>query len=170
MTTPTVQINYAASATLSNAVTSLASSAGLVAGYESAVIDNTSDKHFTKKVAGKYTVGTTPTAGTQIQIWVIPMQDDAPTWPDVFDGTESAETVTSAAVLAGFGFLARVLYVDASTSNVAYPFNFDIRSVCGYMPDKCVLFTTHNTGTNLHATAGNHVTKVTGIYDTVPSI
>ena len=173
MTTPTVQINYATSATLTNAVTSLATSSTFVAGYESDVIDNTSNKYSTIKVGGKYTVGTTPTANTQIQIWVIPAQEDGGgtyVWPDVFDGTTSAETVTSAGLLAGFGYLAKTLIVDTNTSDRAYPFDFDIRSVVGYMPAKCVLFTTHNTGANFNATGGNHVTKLTGIYDTIPSI
>lgn len=170
MTTPTVQPSYRASATLSNAVTSLATSSTFVAGYESATIDNTSNKDDDIIVSGHYTEGTTPTINTQILIYVIAIEDDTPTWPDVFDGTESAETVTSAGVLSGFGYLAATLNVDSTTSNRVYAFNFSILRVCGFVPPKCVLFTTHNTGVNLNSTGGNHVTKTQGISWAIPSI
>jgi hypothetical protein len=165
----TVNIAYAASATLTNAIQSLASSSTFVAGYESDVFDNTSTKYVDVLLAGVVTVGTTPTINTNILIYVAAVRDDAPAWPDVLDGTTSAETITSAGVGAGFLKLAAVLTVDATTSDRAY--NFGPVSVAqlfgGVMPNKFVLFTAHNTGVNLNATAGNHVFKTTGITYTV---
>jgi hypothetical protein len=118
---------------------------------------------------GKVTVGTTPTINTEIRIYVV-ASFDGTTWPDVFDGTTSAEpSVTSAGVRDGFAKLAASLNVDATTSNVAYPFS--IGSVAslfgGVCPAKFVLFTTHNTGVNLNATGGNHVFNYRGVYETV---
>lgn len=170
MTTPTVQFSYRASATLSNAVASLGSSATFVAGYESAVIDNSSNLDDNIIVSGHYTVGTTPTINTQILGWIIPWEDDTPTWPDVFDGTESAETVTSAGVLSGFGYSAFTLNVDATTSNRVYAFNFSILRICGFVPKKSVLFSAHNTGVNFNSTGGNHVTKIQGVSWIIPSL
>lgn len=161
----TFTLSYRAVTTLTNAIASLGSSTTFIAGYESDVIDNSSDKDVTKIVSGKITVGTTPTANTQIIIYVVvPIDPDTPTWPDVFDGTTGAETLTSAGVGRSFLKQGAVLDVDSNTSDRAYPFSFSIAAACyGVMPKKCVLFTTHNTGVNLNATAGNHVFNVQGV-------
>lgn len=171
MTTPTVQPVYAASATLSCAVASLGSSSTFVAGYESAAFANGSSLYDDVRVGGQITVGTTPTINTQILIYAFESYDDAPTWPDVFDGTESAETLTSVGVGAGFLRLAAVLNVDATTSNRAYPFDFWIAPLFGgNVPKNWALFITHNTGVNLNSTGGNHVFKTTGVNYAIPSV
>lgn len=155
-------------AALTNAIQSLASSSTWLAGYESDVVDNTTNKYLDYKVNGKVTVGTTPTASTEIRIYVVSIWEDGSTWPDVFDGTTGAETVTSAGVGAGFLKLAAVLPVDATTSDRPYPFEFSVASLFGGVcPDKFVLFTTHNTGANLNSTGGNQVFNVKGVYETV---
>jgi len=46
-------------------------------------------------------VGTSPTANTEIRIYTLASYDGS-TYPDVFDGTPSAETVTSAGVRDSF--------------------------------------------------------------------
>ena len=75
-----------------NDLDSLASSASWVAGFESNVITNTANDVL---LAGRFKANNTaPTAG-QIQVWVGAVLNDTPTYPDVFDGTASAETVTS---------------------------------------------------------------------------
>lgn len=165
----TVNIAYAASQTITISPENVASSSTFVAGVESNSIDNTGNKYDDVLLAGTWTCGTTPTANTQVLIYVVSVRDDAPTWPDVFDGTASAETVTSSGVAAGFMKLAGVLQVDSNSSNRAY----DMGAVSvatlfgGVMPLKWVIFITHNTGVNSNSTAGNHTWKYTGITYTV---
>jgi hypothetical protein len=163
----TVTINYAASATITVAPENVASSSTFVAGVESGVIDNTSNKYVDAMVGGTWTCGTTPTINTQVLIYVGSVRDDTPTYPDVFDGTSSAETLTSAGVGSGFLKLAAVLTVDATTSNRVYDCVFSVAQLFGgVMPLKWFLFITHNTAVNSNSTSGNHVWKYTGIkYD-----
>ena len=87
----TIKIAYAASATITMSLASIATSSTFVAGAESAIVDNTSNLYVDAIVGGKITVGTTPTANTQIQISVFTPIDSTPTYPDVMDGTDSVE-------------------------------------------------------------------------------
>lgn len=165
----TVSISYRASSTITIAPENVATSSTFVAGVESNVYDNTSNKDVDVLIAGVWTSGTTPTANTQVQIWVIAIRDDTPTYPDVFDGTSSAETATAAGALQGYGRLGAVLNVDTNTSNRAYDCSpFSVAQLFGgVMPPKFVLFITHNTAVNSNSTAGNHVWKATGVSYTV---
>lgn len=161
------KIAYGTSTAITNAIQSLATSSTWLAGYESDVVDNTSNLYLDYTIEGKVTVGTTPTINTEIRIYVV-ASFDGTTWPDVFDGTTSAETVTSAGVRDGFAKLAAVLLVDATTSDRSYPFSFSVAALFGGVcPAKFVLFTTHNTGVNLNATGGNHVFNQRGVYETI---
>lgn len=164
----TVNIAYAASATITVAPENVATSATFVAGVESAVIDNTSNKYVDAIVGGRWTCGTSPTSGTQCLIYVGAIRDDGPTYPDVFDGTSSAETLTSAGVGAGFLKLAATITVDSTTSDRAYDVVFSVAQLFGgVMPPKWFLFITHNSGVNSNSTSGNHVWKYTGVTYTV---
>jgi len=164
----TVNIAYAGSATITVSPENVASSSTFVAGVESAVQDNTSNKYVDALVGGTWTCGTTPTVNTQCLIYVFSVRDDAPAYPDVMDGTSSAETLTSAGVGRGFLKLAAVIDVDSTTSDRAYPVLFTVAQLFGgVMPLKWGLFITHNSGVNTNTTAGNHVWKMTGITYTV---
>jgi hypothetical protein len=87
----------------------------------------------------------------------------------VFDGTGSAETITSEGVRDGFAKLAAVLRVDSTTSNRDYPFEFEVSSLFKIIPKKVAVFVAHNTGVNLDNTAGNHTYADLPIYDTMES-
>ena len=102
-------------------------------------------------------------------IYAFAIRDDAPFYPDVMDGTNSAETITSAGVGQGFLKLAAVINVDATTSNRVYDVGpFSVAQLFGGVcPPKFGLFITHNTGVNSNSTAGNHVWKATGVNFTV---
>lgn len=161
------KIAYGSSTAITNAIQSLATSSTWLAGYESDVVDNTTNLYLDYTIEGKVTVGTTPTANTEIRIYVV-ASFDGTTWPDVFDGTTGAETITSAGVRDGFAKLAAVLTVDATTSDRSYPFSFTVASLFGGVcPAKFLLFTAHNTGVNLNSTGGNHVFNHRGIYETI---
>jgi hypothetical protein len=160
---------YVTPTTGTGGITSLASSSTWVAGYEWIVIDIAGMSPIPSRirVSGQATVGTTPTVNTQIRLYAIG-SDDGTTWPDVFDGTESAETITSVGVRDGFAKLAAVMPVDATTSNRPYPFDFELSSLfSGALPDSVAIFATHNCGSALNSTAGNHTWTVAPQYDRV---
>lgn len=165
----TVNISYRASSTITIAPENVATSATFVAGVESAVYDNTTNKDVDVLIAGTWTAGTTPTINTQVLIYVFAVRDDTPTYPDVMDGTSSAETLTSVGVGQGYLKLGAILSVDSTTSNRVYdcaPFSV-AQLFGGICPNKFGIFITHNTGVNSNSTSGNHVWKATGVTYTV---
>ena len=162
-------ITYA-SATDTTALTltlaSLATSATWVAGRESTAVVNTSNQYIDAMLSGQITVGTTPTANTSIEIWgyaANKIVSSTVTYPDVMDGTDSAETLTNRQTTSGLVLL-DVISVVATTSDVGYPFGpISIASAFGQMPTHWGVFVTHNTGVNLNSTAGNHWIHYQGI-------
>lgn len=162
-----VKIEYGTSSALTITLASLASSSTLVAGRESTAIDNTTNKYLDYLLSGKITVGTSPTTAKEIRVYVAALMEDS-TWPDVFDGTDSDETITNAQIRDSACKLAAVIGTVA-TSDVSYPFApVSVSSLFGgSLPKKFVVFVTHNTGVNLNATGGNHAIYVTPVYETV---
>lgn len=112
-------------------------------------------------------VGTTPTINTEIRAYLFPIGDGGTLYPDVFDGTPSAETVTSAGVRDSFAKLAGVGIVDSTTSDRAYPMNFNVLSFFPTAPKKVGVFVAHNTGVNLNSTAGNQKYQYTLYTETI---
>lgn len=162
-----VKLEYGSTTSSSGGLTSLATSSTWTAGYEWFVVDNSTDKYLTFRHDGKIRVGTSPTSGTEIRIYLV-ASNDGTNWPDVFDGTPSAETVTSEGVRDGFAKLAACLYVDSTTSNRDYFYEFSSAQVFGgALPKKYALFVAHNTGVNLNSTAGEHTYRYTPVYQTV---
>jgi hypothetical protein len=158
---------YAASSAVTIDLSSLASSGTLVAGRESTAIDNSSNLYLDYLLAGKIMTGTTPADATRIQVCCVGIMDDT-TWPDVFDGTDSAETVTNTGIKNSICKVGADITVT-TTSNLAYPFGpFSVAALFGgTVPKKFVVFVTHNNTAALHATAGNHTLFVTPVYATV---
>lgn len=149
---------YAASATVfaSTDLDSLASSGTLVAGFESNVIDNTTNMYIDALLSGRFKANNTaPTAG-QIAVYVGAVLNDTPTYPDVFDGTASTETVTSADIRNSILRLAAVITTD-TTSNRIYEFApVSVASLFGgVLPQKWFVFVTHSMVQALNATASN---------------
>jgi len=118
-------------------------------------------------VSGKITAGTSPTASRSIEVWAVGSWDGT-NWPDVFDGTESAETIASADIKAAICRLVTAM-ATANTSDRTYHFGpVSIASAFGgVVPPKFVLFVVHNTGVNLNSTAGNHQIRIQPVYETV---
>lgn len=166
----TVALSYGSTTTITISPASLATSSDFTAGRESTQVDNTSNLFLDAIVQGLITVGTSPTANTQIQVWVWGSDTSAGTTAlDVIDGTDSAETITSAGVRNSFMKLAAVADVDSTTSNRGYPIGaFSVAQLFGgILPEFWGIFVTHNTGVNLNSTAGNHTFAYTGIKQTV---
>ena len=163
-----IKLAYASSGAYTITLASLATSSTLLVGRESTAVDNTSNLYLDYGVAGVITVGTSPTANTVIQVLAYGSQNDTPTYPDVFDGTDSDETITSAGIKAGALAFIVILGVGTTTSNRAYPwFSRSLElTFGGFVPKYHGIFVTHNTGANLNSTGGNHVINYTGVYRT----
>lgn len=163
-----IKLAYAASAAYTCTLASLATSSTLLTGRGSLAVSNTTNLYLDYAIAGRVTVGTTPTINTQIEVWAYGSRDDVPTYPDTIDGTDAGFTITSASIKRVALALVAVLGVDATTSNRAYPFHPASLewAFAGVIPKNHGLFVVHNTGVNLNSTGGNHVLSRTGIYRT----
>lgn len=162
-----IKVYYGTASDLTITLASLAQDASLLTGRESAAIDNSTALNLDYLVSGKITTGTSPTASKQIEVWAVGSWDGT-SWPDVFDGTDSGETVTASDIKNAV-CRAVAIMATGSTSNVTYHFGpVSLASVFGgVLPVKVVLFVTHNTGVNLNSTAGNHQIRLQPVYETV---
>jgi len=162
-----VKAKYATASDLTITLASLASDTNLLAGQESGAFDNSSNLYLDCLVSGKITTGTSPTTGKSIQVWAVGSWDGT-SWPDVFDGTDSAETITSANHKNSICRFIAEMATDA-TSDRAYHFGpVSIAAAFGgVMPVKWVLFVVHNTAVNLNSTSGNHQIRLQPYYETV---
>jgi hypothetical protein len=158
------RLAYGASSDLTITLASLATSADLLVGRESTLVDNSTNAYLDYLLAGYVTTGTSPSAGTRIQVCVVGMLNDTE-WPDVFDGTDSGETITAVGIKNAVVRVAADITVD-NNNNRAYPFGpVSVASLFGgAMPKKFSVFVTQSTTVNLNSTAGNHKISVTPIY------
>jgi hypothetical protein len=161
-----VKLQYAASSNLTvTNLNSMASSSTFLGGWESAAVDNTTNKYTDYRITAKITVASSSLSAGEIRMYLVGMLDDS-TWPDVFDGTESAETVTDSEMRDSICMRAAATATDTTNSDVYY---LDCPSAAavfgGNLPAKFVIFITQNTGQAL-ASSGNQVT-VKGSYANV---
>lgn len=163
-----IKLALAASGSYTITLTGLATDANLLAGRESTGLSNTTNLYLDELVSGLITTGTSPTDAKQIEVHAIGAHNDTPLYPDVFDGTESAETITSLGIK---GAICAPLAIMATnnTSDRKYPFKpVGLRQLFGDgLPPAHVIFVTHNTGVNFNATATNHAIYHTPVYATV---
>lgn len=161
-------LRYGTAADATITLASLATSSTKLVGQESTAIDNTSTLALDYLVSGKITTGTSPTTAKTIEIWCIPSWDGT-TYPSVFDGTDSAETLPSAEVKVGLCRALVAAITINSTSDITYHFaGVSIASLFGgIVPPKFVFFVTHDTAVNLNSTAGNHQIRVQPVYQNV---
>jgi hypothetical protein len=162
-----IKVAYAASSNLTvTNLNSLASSQTWVAGWESNVIDNTTNLYLDYLVSAKLTVASSNNQAGQIRLYIVGMLDDS-TWPDVFDGTESTETVTDTEMRDAICKLGAITEVDTGAGDVYYLGPFSVASLFGGVcPAKFVVFVSQNASTTTTsglAASGNQVT-VKGAY------
>lgn len=162
-----IKLAYGSASDATITLASLASDTNLLAGRESSEIANTSALALDYLISGKVTAGTSPTAARSIEVWAVGSWDGT-TWPDVFDGTDSDETITSADIKAS---VCRLLAAMATANTSDRTYHFGPVSVAaafgGVVPPKFVVFVVHNTGQNLNSTAGNHQIRIQPVYETV---
>lgn len=163
-----IKLVYGTAADVTITLASLATSSTLLVGRESTAVDNTSTLALDYIVSGKVTTGTSPTTAKRIQIFAVASWDGT-TYPDVFDGTDSAETVIQEIKN---GVCKLVASLDTvATSDLAYHFaGVSLASVFGgTIPPKFVFFVTHDTAVNLNSTAGNHQIRIQPVYQNIAS-
>ena len=162
-----IKLSYPAASDLTITLASMATDTNLLTGRESATIDNSANLFLDYLVSGKITAGTSPTAARSIEVWAVGSWDGT-NWPDVFDGTESAETITSADIKAS---VCRFIAAMATANTTDRVYHFGPVSLAaafgGVLPPKVVLFITHSTGVNLNSTAGNHQIRLQPVFQTV---
>ena len=167
-----VKIAYAATTTPTMTLASLAASSTLLAGRESTALDNgASVKYLDKLAAGNYKSGAANNQAGSILTCVVGARDDTPTWPDVFDGTDSAETVSLQGI---FDAVCRVISSIAGTNGASVTWNWGPVGIAGFwggaLMDQYIYFTTQSiqTSTNVwSATESDHAVRETGVYLTV---
>lgn len=125
-----------------------------LAGRESDAVDNTTNLDVDHLLSGTITVSSTaPTVSRSINIYAyapVSVASGTPTYPDVLDGTDSAETMTSANVMSVALRGVASITIDATASRV-YPFApVSIASLFGgALPKFWGVFVAHDTAQNL---------------------
>lgn len=145
----------------------MASSATHVTGWESDLIDNTTNLYLDYLISGKFTVESAGLAAGEIRVWAVAMLDDS-TWPGGFDGTESAETTPLDDENGTWGgaVLLKAIATDTTASQVYYMAPTSVAAAFGGVcPAKFLIFVTQSTGTTLE-TSGQQCTYK-GVYQTV---
>jgi hypothetical protein len=160
-----IKLAYASDEQYTFTIASLASSSTWVAGREATSKSNGTNKYIDLEITGKITTGTSPTAG-EIRLYAIKPLEDTPAWPDVFDGTDSAETVTNTNILDRLPLIWSC--TNSTTSNITYPIvsAMTLGQAFGIVPKEHTLFLSHSTVAALNATGSNHEVSCRGIYAT----
>lgn len=160
--------SYLASSNLTvTNLNSLTSSSTHITGWEGGAIDNSGSapRAGDFRITAKITVASAGLSAGEIRLYLVGMLDDS-TWPDVFDGTESVETVTDIEIRNAICRPAAQTDTDTTASRVYYLECASVAAVFGgNMPHKFVPFITQSTGAAL-AASGNQVT-VKGSYFTI---
>lgn len=162
-----VKISYVADAAFTIDLSALASSATFVAGRESTWITNSSN-YLDFRISGTFISGTTPTAPAEHRLYYLSATEDTPTYPDVFDGTDSAETVTNTNILDSLpiGWSGTA----STSSNITYPIvkALTMAQAFGVCPKHFGLFFSHAHTAALKTDAANtNSLFYQGIYATV---
>jgi hypothetical protein len=162
-----VKAKYTASAALTQTnLDGLASSATWVAGWESDAIDNSTDLYLDYAINAKLMVESSGLAAGEIRMYLVAELEDS-TWPEVFDGTESAETIADVPTRDAICRPAAATETDTTASQVYYLMCPSVRAVFGHVPRKFVVFITQSTGTTLETTGDPNQVYVRGYYETV---
>lgn len=158
ITTTTYSTAGAGGTTITMDLTSLAASATFIAGRESTVIDNTSNKYIDAIVQGLFVVGTTPTLPCQFNVYVYGVSTStATTAIDTLVGADGARSLTNTTVLNSALVLAAKPPILVNTSNITYPVaSFSVAQLFGgIMPKYWGIFCAHNMTAALKTDAAN---------------
>jgi hypothetical protein len=157
-----ILLKYGTSAALTCDVSSLASDTDLLQGIESATVDNTTDGYDDYLISGSVTVASSGlTTARLIEVFAVAW--DGSSWPDVFDGTTGAETITSEEIRNSICKPIAIMSTTATASRVYHFSGVSARQAFGgVLPSKFVLFVTQSTGAAL--AASGHSFRIQGVY------
>jgi hypothetical protein len=157
---------YGATSTITAGVAGLLSDTNLLAGLETAVIDNTTDGFEDFILSGKVTTGTSPTTARSIEVWAVAWNSSG--WPDVFNGTTGTKTITSSDIKNVICKSVATMSTNNTSDRTYWFTGISAKQVFGgVLPSKFILFVVHNTVAALNATAGNHEFRYQGVYPQV---
>jgi hypothetical protein len=169
-----VKTAYAASVEVTMTLASLAASSTLLAGQESTFIDNRTNLYLNYNMAGHFKTAASNAQVGAINVAIVAAEGDGagtPVWQDVFDGTDSTETVSLQSV---YDQICKVGASIITTASNALVWPFGSFSVAGLYGGDCPLafgvFVSHNAETSTNAwsaTEGDHSIQATGTYLTV---
>lgn len=151
----TTKVAYGASSLLTfTSLSALAASATWVAGAESSVVDNSSALNIDYLLAGNFKTGAANAKIGKLEVWVVSLLDDT-NYPDVFDGTDSAETWSSVDAKNSGAKLAAVINASVATNDAVYPMApVSVAALFGGIcPRKFCVFVTHDLQTSTNALA-----------------
>lgn len=157
-----ITLKYGTPGSYTCTLNSLASDTNLLAGRQSAAIDNTSALADDYLVSGKIKCGTSPTTGKQIEVWVFGDIDIAGTYQDAFTGSDANRSVSFANLkpVEMRSVATWVLDSGATTGSFMYFNNLSLKSLFGYIPGHHGLWVVQNTGAALDASAGGALVYV----------
>ncbi len=167
----TVSTNYSSVSDTTDipiTLASLGTSASLVAGRQSTIVTNVTNKYLDCLVTGRITTGTTPTVAKTLAVYIyVPIKAVTSTFSYPIAGATTLGEADAAATFdaeqrSGGLIFAGAATVNATTDRV-YTFSFSVANQVGYMPLKWGLFVTHDTVAALNATAGNHYFNYIGL-------
>lgn len=147
------------------ALDGLAASSTHVAGWESDAITATGYEDVA--VHATIVVESAGLTAGEIKLWIVP-KHNATAWPDVFDGTQSAETVVDVPTRDAVCRVGAVARTDTTASQTYYLHCESVKAVCaGNMPETFVVFITQNTGAALETTGDLNQVYWRGSYSNV---
>lgn len=136
------QIFIASSALTQTSLDALVSSTTWVAGWESGAIDNSAG-NTDYAIGVKIQAESAGLTAGEIRVYIVAEQDDS-TWPDVFDGTESTETITSVEIRDAICFLIAACRTTTTASRTYYLSCPSLAAKIGAIPRKFVIFIAHS--------------------------
>lgn len=155
----TFKPTYAASASVGvgTAFNSLGTSTTRTAGAQTDQVDNSSNLYDDILLSGAVKLGTSPTpANRQVDVWVVACKDGGTTYPDTITGAgAAAKTLTSENTRNAEAKLIKSMLTDAVTGRLLEFNNESVAALFGgNLPQKFVVFVSHDSGVALDPSAG----------------
>lgn len=156
-----IKTSYPATSSVALTITlaSLASDTNLLVGRASTAVDNTTNNDIDHLLSGGITTGTSPTAGTIIEVWAwasYKTVSGTPTYAPFFSGTDSAATISSTNSKLSAVRQLTTITVDSTSARTYFFTPVSIAALFGSMPKFWGVFVVHNTGVALSSVSGNH--------------
>ena len=160
---------YGTPTQLTMAWASLAFDVNLLAGVQSAVINNETEGLLDVILGGEVAVASSGlTANRAIEIWAVAAFNDTD-WPSPFNASAGAKTITLAANKISF---CKYIHAWATSSTGTLTYRFSGVSLAnafgGVLPRRCALFGTQSTGAALPSSG--HVMDMQPVYRQIATV